>query len=378
MRRLLVLAVLLGCGSSSSTTPGDDDDDGSGGGSAVGCDGTPLLANPSDLAAPGPWPVGARTVKVGGLTVEVWYPATPGSAEGKSPERYDIRTHLPPSEVPKIPDADNPWQTCDCVRDLPLDDKHGPYPVVVFVHGTASFRHQSLHQTTHWASRGFVVVAADHPGLQLGDMLAMACGGSAPAQNLSGDIDAVIAALGQPAGDLAFLGGHIDMTRVAITGHSAGASAAAGAATKPGVKVVVSMAGNKATTTASSLYLGGLADSVVSWGQVKTAYDGAAKPRRLVGITDGGHLTFSDLCQTKNSSGKDLLQVANDYQICGAQLASFLFDCDPSHIAGPAGWDIVNYASSAVLESTLQCQPPVSLSSIKTTYSAVAEYNEAL
>jgi fermentation-respiration switch protein FrsA (DUF1100 family) len=365
---LAALALLVACSSSKPLPPGTD---------TAGCEDAKLLANPADFAEPGPWPVGARTVAIGSLTVEVWYPAEPGSETGKPTERYDIRKQLPASEGAKIPDADNPWQECDCVRDLPLDGAHGPYPVVLFVHGTASFRHQSLHQMTHWASRGFVVVAADHPGLKLGDLLAMACGGSAPPQSLSADLDAVIAALGTPAAGLDFLAGHIDTTRLAVAGHSAGAGAAADAATKPGVRTVISMAGNRATTTGSSLYLGGLTDGVVAWGQTKTAFDGAAVPRRLVGIANGGHLTFSDLCETKNASGKDLLQIASDYQVCGAQLAGFLFDCDPMYIDGPTGWEIVNYASSAVLEETLQCQP-ASLSSIMSKYPDVAEYKEML
>jgi hypothetical protein len=356
-RRLLLLACVLGCGSSTSlpVEPGTE---------IAGCDGATLLANPADFAARGPWAVGARTVAVGALTAEIWYPAPPGSDAGQPGERYDIRVHLPASEQVKIPDADNPWQTCDCVRDLPLDEQYGPYPVVLFVHGTASFRHQSLHQVTHWASRGFVVVAADHPGLRLGDLLAMACGGSSPSQALSADLDAILAALGQPSGELAFLAGRIDTSRIAVTGHSAGGGAAAAASTKPGVRVVISMAGNRATTSATSVYFGGLADSVVSWGQVKTAYDGAAKPRHLVGIQNGGHLAFSDLCETK--------------KICGAQLAGFLFDCDPSLLDGPTGWDIVNHVSSAVLESTLHCQAPASLASLKATFPDVAEYAEEL
>jgi hypothetical protein len=370
-----MLVLALGCSSSESPPPGG----GSGSADEIeGCDGASLLDNPDDFAARGPWAVGARTVTIGALTVEIWYPAAPGSDAGKAPERYDIRKQLAAAEATKIPDADNPWQICDCVRDLPIDEQHGPYPVVLFVHGTASFRHQSLHQMTHWASRGFVIVAADHPGLKLGDMLAQTCGGGGGSQNLSADLDAMIAALGTPSGDLGFLAGRLDMMRLAVSGHSAGGSAAAGAATKPGVKTVISMAGNRATTTSSSLYLGGLTDSVVSWGQVKTAYEGAAKPRRLVGIQNGGHLAFSDLCHTKNASGKDLLQVANDKGICGAQLAGFLFDCDPSQIDGPTGWNIINYASSAVLEETLQCQPASTLSAIKTKYPQASEYNEAL
>lgn len=367
--RLAVLAFVLGCSSSKTAAPPDAD--------AMGCDGVPLLPNPTDLARRGPWPVGARTVPIGSLTAEVWYPAAPGSDVGRATDRYDIREHLPASEAAKIPDADNPWQACNCVRDLPIDTAHGPFPVVLFVHGTASFRHQSLNQVTHWASRGFVVVAADHPGLELDDLLAMACGGSAPAQTLSGDLDQMIEALGKTSGELGFLAGRIDTTRIAVAGHSAGAGAAAAAATKPGVRVVISMAGNRATTSASSLYLGGLIDGVVSWGQVKTAYQGATKPRRLVGIANGGHLAFSDLCQTKNASGKDLLEVANDYAICGAQLAGFLFDCDPAQIEGQLGWNIINFASSALLESALHCQS-TSSSGIQAVFPEVAEYTEEL
>lgn len=350
------------------------------GGVIEGCDHSSLLANPADLSARGPWAVGAKTVTIAGLTVEVWYPAVPGSDAGLAPERYDIRTQLPPAEAAKIPEADNPWQVCDCVRDLPFDDAHGPYPGVVFVHGTAAFRFQSLHFATHWASRGFIVVAADHPGLKLGDLLAMACGGSPPAQDLSGNLDAIFAAMVAPTGDLAFLAGHLDATRLAIAGHSAGAGAAADAAGRPGVRVVISLAGNRATTAApapaATLYMGGLADSIVSWGQVKTAYQGAVKPRQLVGIDMGGHLTFSDLCQTKNTRGQNLLEIATEHQVCGAQFAGVLFDCDPSHIDGQAGWDIVDYASSAVLETTLQCQPTAPLSGIKAKFASVAEYQE--
>lgn len=381
MRQLALLFGLVACsGHPSSTSTPDTPAGSAGSGSLVGCDGATLLPNPSDFAAPGPWPVGVKTVMVNGLRTEVWYPAPPGSDSGKSPERYDIRAELAPSEAAKISDADNPWQSCDCTRDLPLDTAHGPYPVVLFVHGTASFRHQSLHITTHWASRGFVVVAADHPGLELGDMLAQACGGSPPAQDLSGNIDSLIAAIASPSGDLAFLAGHVAPTRIAVTGHSAGGGAAAAAAGKPGVQVVISMAGAASTaastTLLSTLYMGGSVDSIASFGQVKTAYQGSAKPHRLVGVKNAGHLNFSDLCDTKNAAGQDLLTIAKNDGVCGASLAGFLFDCDPSHLDGPTGWSVINYASSAVLEQTLQCQPAIDLRAHETADPNVSEYDQ--
>jgi predicted dienelactone hydrolase len=372
--------ALTACGSTGSSSSGDDDMPP--GSDVDGCDGSKLLANPNDAAARGPWAVGAKTLTLGGLTVEVWYPAPPGSDAGKDTARYDIRQALPPSEAAKIPDAENPWQSCDCVRDLPFDGEHGPYPAIVFVHGTAAFRHQSLPLVTHWASRGFVVIAANHPGLYLGDFLGMACGGQPPPQNLSGDIDSLIAALKAPAGDLAFLAGHVDAAQLAVIGHSAGGGAAAAASTKPGVRVVIPLAAAQAATAApmlaSVLYMGGTADNIVSWNQVMTAWSGAPTPRRLVGIAAGGHLTFSDLCETKNAAGQDLLQIAQAHQVCGAQYAGFLFDCDPSHIEGRKGWDIINYASSSVLESTLQCHTTRNLNDIKSVYPDVADYREAL
>jgi hypothetical protein len=83
--------------------------------------------------------------------------------------------------------------------------------------------------------------------------------------------------------------------------------------------------------------MGGLADMIVPWSQVTAAYGGVAKPRALVGITGGGHLAFSDLCQITNAAGQNLLQV-------------------------------VNATTSAVLERTLQCRGPATLDQIAMMY----------
>src|SRR5689334_10943016 len=60
---------------STSDTTGADAD-------VPGCAGGSFLPVPKDTSLPGPWPVGARTVTIGGLTVEVWYPAELGSEAG--------------------------------------------------------------------------------------------------------------------------------------------------------------------------------------------------------------------------------------------------------------------------------------------------------
>ncbi len=374
-------SMLTACGESNDGDGGDDDQPPM---DIAGCDGATLLSSPNDPAQPGPWPVGARTVTIGRLTVEVWYPAMPGSDAGQTPIRYDIRQALNPSQRALIPDADNPWQACDCFRDLPLDAGHGPYPVIVFVHGTAAFRHQSVSQARHWASRGFVVVAADHPGLMLGDFLAMACPDDpSGAQDLSGDIDAMLAALATPTGPLGFLAGKLDVTRVAVAGHSAGGSAAAGATGKPGVRVVAALAGGASAADGPALervlFMGGTNDNVVQFSRVTSAWTGSATPRHLVGIGGAGHLVFSDLCETRNAAGKDLLAIASDYQLCGASFAGLLFDCNPEYVGGQVGWDITNYATTAAFESVLHCSTSTrGLDSVDDAYAQVESYMEAL
>lgn len=328
--------------------------------------------------------MGVRTVSVGALTVEVWYPAKFGSDAGKTPVRYDIRPQLPASQQGMISDSDNPWQDCDCYRDLELDTSHGPYPVVVFVHGTAAFRTQSLAQMTHWASRGFVVVAADHPGLKLADMLSFVCPDSASgSQNLDADVDAMLGALESPSGELDFLADRIDMTRIGVVGHSAGGNAAGAASAKDGVRIVIPMAAGPTTDASgaleTSLFLGADADAVVSYSSVKSGYESSPSPKRFIGIGNTGHLAFSQLCELTNTAGKNLVEVADAAGVCGVFLAGALYDCKDEYIAGPLASEIVNYATSAALESVLHCSgAAANFDALQSNYPEVVDHSDSL
>lgn len=375
-------------GQAASTTspemPTSGDDGSSSGGEApelVGsCPGVTLRPRPADTAARGPWAVGARTVQIEGLTAEVWYPAEdPGPRT--DPAVYDIRQALPLSEQDKISDEDNPWQVCDCHRDLPIDAESGPYPVILFVHGTAGFRTQSLPHMTHWASRGFVVIAADHPGLWLADLLGIACGNGNVPQDLQGDLDLLVAAVRGEVGGLEGFAGRLDPERIATTGHSAGGMAVS--STGDFARVVIPMAAGGVEAGAaleSSLVLGAMADAVVAFSSQVDGYESTPPRKRLVGIANTGHLAFSEMCSLHNAAGDDLITIAQQSGICGAAFAGGLFQCDEGFVPDAEGWDIIHFASSAVLEETLHCEPQAAaeLGLIKGRYPVVLELREEL
>ena len=329
-----------------------------------GCASSLLYDRAANPAVRGPWDVGVQTVKLGRLDVEILYPAVPGSADGVSPMTVDIRYALPESERGKVSDAVQPHQSCDCYSDLPVDELHGPYPLVLFVHGTASWRTQSLSLMEHWASRGFVVASADHPGLWLSDMLGSICGQpTSGSQDLTGDLETVLDGFQGGNEGLGFLADRVDLDRVAVVGHSAGANAAISAANLDGVQVVVSMAGNSATNDSdlsSALFLGGMADGVVSFSQTLDAYESSKASRRLVGIAEGGHLVFSDICELTNSDGQNLVEIASEAGVCGTQFASFLFDCDANTIPVEDSSAIIRAVSTWELESHLHCDESLS------------------
>src|SRR5690606_14573523 len=53
------------------------------------CDASSMLPVDSNPAVRGPWPVGSRTLEIRGLTTEVFYPASPGSQNGKPVKTWD-------------------------------------------------------------------------------------------------------------------------------------------------------------------------------------------------------------------------------------------------------------------------------------------------
>ena len=361
--------------SSSGTSAG-----GGGAGGGIACTPPALPAMDDDTSVRGPVRVGAATVDVDGLRVEVLYPSAEVGAD-PPPKIYDVRDHLPASEREKIADEDTAVQTCDCADGLPIDESSGPYPVVVFVHGTAGFRTQSLELQTHWASRGFVVVAADHPGLVLEDLLALTCGQAGRPRDLAADLTKLTAALQAPSGDLAFLAGRIDAGALAMVGHSAGGAAIEDQGDRARVLIPMAAGGVLAgEALESTLVLGALEDQVVPFSAQEEGFASSPAKKRLVGLSPAGHLAFSSLCSLRNEAGDDIVTIGTDADVCGLSLAGGLFDCSEDYIDDERAWTIVNEASSAALEETLHCRPERGawLAGIAERHPEVATFDEAL
>ena len=374
----------------------------------VGCGATTLLPVPDDPSVRGPWAVGVRTVKIGRLTTEILYPAELGSEQGKAEATYDIRAWLPERERSKVPDANSPAVRPiggNLFRDLPIDGGHGPYPVVIFVHGTASFRMASLSTMTQWASRGFVVVSADYPGMFLADMLAGTLDCLLPttgAQDVPGDVATQMQALTTTTGDLVFLDGHIDMTRIGLSGHSRGGCITATLSANENVRIVVPMAVSAPVDSSPTLqrlmFVGGMNDKVIGYtgpliGNVVCelfsfsmtgAYQASPGPpavtKRLVGVSGGGHLVMTDLCQ-RNALGRNAIEEAQADGVCGINSAVIiglpaLFDCGTIDMA--TGIKAVDYVSTAALEEALMCKDrSAQFASLKANVPSVGDFQEA-
>jgi predicted dienelactone hydrolase len=356
----------------------------------AGCGTTTLYKNPDDVSMPGPWPVGVKTLQVplGGATaaVEVWYPAARGSEAGKAKKTYDLTKWLW-NDASKIPTTSNRIAECDCYPDLPIDTAHGPYPGVIFIHGTGSFRAANTSTMSHWASRGFVVVAADHWGLYLSDFIGCPGRPASVAQDLPRDVDALIQGMTAKSGGFAFLGSSIDMTRIGIGGHSQGGQAAGSMGNKTNVQVVLPFAqlGSAAVTmsssTKSALFLCGKDDSVTTFSASQSGYSATrTAKKRLVGITAGNHMDVTDLCAEKNSQGKLAIQVAAENLVCNPltlTVLAGLAQCGtmPDPTKGPA---ITKYVSVAALEETLHCQDrSAAFKSLRTRYPEVSDFMES-
>jgi hypothetical protein len=190
-------------------------------------------------------------------------------------------------------------------------------------------------------------------------------------------LDGVLAGTGEAA----FLAGHMDATKLALAGHSAGGGAIRGYASKAGVKVLIPMAAGAAPMggNAWTLMMGGKDDTIAMWNNVKGGYDQATGRKWLVGLDKAGHLAFSDLCWIGRDQGGILdIAVKNGVEVNMLIQRLAKDGCEEGQLDPAKGWDIINYATSAVLEEALACGTGTStLSMIQSVFPEVSDYAEA-
>jgi len=270
---------------------------------------TPPVDVPSP-AALGPYGVGRTTVAVTDetrarpLTIDVWYPIAPGTAGAPA-----IYSFAPGIELPSaVALADTPAAT------------DGPFPLVVYSHGSGGLRYIAAFFTETLASHGFVVAAPDHTGNTAVELL---LGGAASFEASAVDrpldvsfvVDQLLAKSADPADALA---GSVDAERIGVAGHSFGGYTAlagvsgitvAGTAVPadPRVGAIVAMApatqrladAELAAVDVPTMLLVGTSDRTTPvdpnvtrpWALLP------ASPRYRVELAAAGHQSFTDVCR---------------------------------------------------------------------------------
>jgi predicted dienelactone hydrolase len=123
-------------------------------------------------------------------------------------------------------------------REVPirayLPNAKGPVPVILFSHGLGGTRDGNAFTANHWARRGYVVVAIQHPGSDDAVWKGIPAAGrlgalqkAASAENLAlraGDVKATLDQLAKWNVETDHdLFGRLDLSRVGMSGHSFGA-----------------------------------------------------------------------------------------------------------------------------------------------------------
>ena len=194
--------------------------------------------------------------------------------------------------------------TYNAVLDAPLDHSGGPYPLLVFSHGSCGYPTQSTFLLPQLASHGFIIAAPPHPGntikefAECGTPQAQVASAQERPQDVLFVLDALLAATDEQRSPFF---GAIDATRLGMSGHSFGGfTTYLATAIDPRFKVAMPLAPfvSPATVplTIPSLTMLGQVDSVVDDNAIRAAYASGAAPKYLVEIANAGHYTFSDLC----------------------------------------------------------------------------------
>lgn len=158
------------------------------------------------------------------------------------------KTRQPFSFLEKKSNAKNvlyqEWQDTQHNRTIPVkiylpQSGSAPYPVVIFSHGLGGSREAAVYLGEYWSQRGYLCVFVQHPGSDSGVWQSALGGGkqaifekmksAANGRNLvdrGNDIKFVLGELEKKNVSDAVLKKQLDLTRIALAGHSFGAGTA--------------------------------------------------------------------------------------------------------------------------------------------------------
>ncbi len=273
---------------------------------------------PADPAAPGV-PVGVQTFELDELTLEVWYPASDDHLD-QAGEAVEVSGFVPATVDQLLGGVELPAIDSRALRDATLRLTEEPLPVVLFSHGFGGFRTQSIDYVQHLASRGYVVVAPDHPGRMLGDVLP--CMFDSLVEDCSIDTDdpgeddlpdALDVVTGWNDELDGFFEGRLDLEGLGLAGHSAGgvSTATVGGEDPRFVALMPMTTNGSLERDVPVLYAVGSCDATMPVEESLEAYEPIPDARWLE-LTGAGHLAPTNLCDLDLGGFADQLLAPRD------------------------------------------------------------------
>ncbi len=277
-----------------------------------------------DPVLPGPFPVGVITVDLYDeaqvnddgsprwLRTEIWYPTTDEYADGPF-VHYNLIDDAPPELEELLAGlAMDPLPTI-AVRDTPVRQSDGPYPLVVFSHGAFGVRFQNAFQTVHLASHGYIVVSPDHQLNTTWDYLLhgydpVAVAGAALPRIKDGGflIDWMFA---ENDDSDSMFHEQVATRRVGVTGHSFGgflSMVLGGIDERVSAVIPLAPAGtvagiwpgtNLENYRVPCLIMGGDDDRTLQFDiDMWQPYERMAERKAFLRVIRGGHFSFTDMC----------------------------------------------------------------------------------
>jgi predicted dienelactone hydrolase len=183
--------------------------------------------------------------------IQAWYPANVKSTDEQAPWMADAKVYAPAIskfiEMPPFFLDHLALVNIPAYKNAQMADADKPFPLILFSHGWKGFSAQNSGQALELASRGYIVIAAQHT---YGAITTVFPDGSIAPNNphalladetdpnyeatarilveqWSGDLAFVLNQLEDPTSETgAFFNPHIDFSRIGVYGHSTGGGAA--------------------------------------------------------------------------------------------------------------------------------------------------------